>query len=179
MKIIQILEGLIGIIATIAIAFVVQARINNEVITIGNAFKKALSKWGVVIGASILMGLYLFGLYILLIVPGIIFSVYWIFTIYTVILLDKSGKAAMDYSKELVVGRWWTTFWYSVAFGIMSFVVAFGLGYINGLIINIAPPSPVIQFILNVFLSTDIDLGLSFFTVVYVVFFLHFERTKG
>lgn len=97
---------MIGIIATIAIAFVVQARINNEVITIGDAFKKAFSKWGIVIGASMLMGLYLMGLYILLIIPGFIFSIYWIFTIYAVILLNKSGKEAMDYSKELVTGRW-------------------------------------------------------------------------
>lgn len=95
-----ILEGLVGIVAMMAIAYVVKNKIDGKAISIGEAFKKSLSRWGVAIGTNIILWIYLIGLTFLFVIPGIIYYFYWKFVILAVILNDKSGKEALDYSKK-------------------------------------------------------------------------------
>lgn len=45
---------------------------------------------------------------LLLIIPGIIFAVWYSFVTYEVLFNAKRGKAALDSSKSLVKGRWWS-----------------------------------------------------------------------
>ncbi len=59
---------------------------------------------------GILAALAVVGGLILLIVPGIIFMVWFAFSTYTLILEDKHGVEALKASKALVVGRWWDVF---------------------------------------------------------------------
>jgi len=51
--------------------------------------------------------------FILLIIPGIIFAVWYAFAVYINVLEDKNNKGwqALKSSKELVAGRWGKTFW--------------------------------------------------------------------
>jgi uncharacterized membrane protein len=65
---------------------------------------------------QLLTALAILGLTLLLVVPGIIFAVYWAFTQQIATLTDKSGRDAMKYSKELVKGRWWKVVGYSLLF---------------------------------------------------------------
>ena len=123
-RIIQILEVLIGVIATMAIAFIIKSKLDGKSIDFKIALKKSLSRWSAAVGTTILLGIFLVGLVLLLIIPGVIYFNYWIFAIYAVILYNKSGKKALDYSKSVVKGRWWRVFWYSLVFGISSFVIA-------------------------------------------------------
>ena len=168
--IIQIHEGLIGIIATMAIAYAIKNKIDGKSISIGEALKKSLSRWGAAIGTNIILGIFLLGLTLLLIVPGIIFDVYWIFVIFVVILNDKSGKDALDHSKKIVKGRWWTVVGYSIVFGILGFIV---------LMIGVVPfwflPE---NFLTSIATATLIDIIVSFFTVVSTIFFINFDSTK-
>lgn len=60
---------------------------------------------------SILVGLAILGGIILLIIPGIIFSIWFAFGTYAVVLDNKRGRAALSWSKQLVKGRWWATLW--------------------------------------------------------------------
>lgn len=108
----QVLENFVSIIATMAIAYVVKSRLENKKVDFNEAMSKAFSKWWIAIVTSFLMGLFLLGLYLLLIIPGIIYSIYWAFTIFAVVLNDKCCKGAMDYSKSIVKGRGWTVFLY-------------------------------------------------------------------
>lgn len=55
---------------------------------------------------SIFVSLIVFAGCLLLIVPGIIFMVWYIFTIYILVFEGKKGVEAMKASKQLVVGRW-------------------------------------------------------------------------
>ncbi len=57
--------------------------------------------------AAFLVGIIVFGGTLLLIVPGIIFSVWYALTSYIVILDDGRGWSALKTSKKLVYGRWW------------------------------------------------------------------------
>ncbi len=60
---------------------------------------------------SILGGLAVLGGIILLIIPGIIFSVWFAFGTYAVAMDGKRGAEALSWSKNLVKGRWWATLW--------------------------------------------------------------------
>ncbi len=74
-----------------------------------SAFKKIPSYFLV----SLLVGLITMAGLILLIIPGIIFAVWYSFAVYINILEDKNNKGwdALKSSKDLVKGRWGKTFW--------------------------------------------------------------------
>ncbi len=177
MKIIQILEGLIGIIATMAIAYIVKQKIDGKTINFKEALKKSLSRWPAAIGTNIILGIFLLGLTLLLIVPGVIYYVYWIFVIYVVILHDKSGKNALDYSKSIVRGRWWKVLGYSLIFGILTLIASLSIGFVEGIILGFLPENFVIS-IFEILLDSFTDFLLAYFTVVSVIFFINFDSTK-
>lgn len=60
---------------------------------------------------SILVGLIVFFGTLLLIIPGIIFLVWYFFIFYAVAFENKTGLNALRSSKDLVVGRWWAMAW--------------------------------------------------------------------
>jgi hypothetical protein len=169
-RVIQLLEGFIGIIATMAIAFAVKQSLEGKRIEFGPALKKALFKWPYAFVTNLILGIFLLGLFLLLIVPGIIFYVFWMFTLYVVVLKDIHWKSALDYSRSIVKGRWWTVFGYSIVFGLISLGVALGLG-----IITIFVPE---TYFTTLVIDTVLDIMIAFFTVVYAVFFINFDYTK-
>ena len=169
-RVIQLLEAFIGIIATMAIAYVIKAKIDGESINTDDALKKALSMWTKVVSTNILLGIFLFGLTLLLVIPGVIYYVYWVFTIYVVLFNGKTGKSAMDYSKGIVKNRWWRVAGYSFAFGILGFIVGITVGIPYWFL-----PENIITSVVS---DTLIDIALSFFTVISIVFFVNFDATK-
>lgn len=169
-RVIQLFESLIGIIATIAIALVVKSKMEGNVLGVKEALKQSLSKWGVVVGTNILLGIFLVGLTLLLIVPGIIYFIFWLFVTYTVVFNNKSGKAAMNYSKEIVSGRWGIVFGYFFVFGLF--------GLLLGIIVAIPSLFLPTNLIISVISDTSTDIIASFFSVVWVIFYLNFEATK-
>lgn len=68
---------------------------------------------------------------LLLLIPGIIFMVYYAFVEQIVILEDKSGMNALNRSKELVKGRWWTLAILLLLFWIISFIASNYLRYVT------------------------------------------------
>lgn len=68
------------------------------------------SFWGYVF-VSILVGLITIGGFLLLIIPGIIFAVWFSFAVYFVVLQNKKTIEALKESKQLVTGYWWATLW--------------------------------------------------------------------
>lgn len=177
MRIIQFLEFLIGIIATMAIAYLVKARLDNKKISAWTALKEAVFKWPAAILTSFVTGISLLFLFLLLIVPGIIFAVYWMFVVYAVILKDELAFDAMSYSKSVVKGRWWKALGYSVVFGLLGLIVSLFLGFILGAI-SFFLPANIIGSGIDVIMTTFTDVISAFFTVVFVIFFLNFDATK-
>ncbi|MBW2990664.1 hypothetical protein KY348_03080 [Candidatus Woesearchaeota archaeon] len=178
---IQILIALLMLIVTLAIAFVVKFRAEGEEIDLSKAITNAFSRWFPVIGTSILMGIFLIGLFILLIVPGIIFSVYWIFTIYIVALNNKSGLEALKHSKAIVKGRWWKVVGYGFVFGLIALAVVFPVLAVSAPIILLATmigKSVILTSVLNIVFGVIAYVISAFFTVVYVVFFLNFDKNR-
>ncbi len=76
---------------------------------IGDVIKKGWSKYLSFLLVSFLTGLIVGLGFLLLIVPGIIFTIWFTFSTYMVICEDKRGLKALSRSKELVKGYWWPT----------------------------------------------------------------------
>ncbi len=176
-RIVQILEWLIGIIATMAIAYIVKQWIDGENVSFKEAIKKSLSRWFFAVWTNILLGIFLFLLTLLLVIPGVIYYVYWIFVIQVVVLHNKSWNDALDYSKNIVKGRWWKVLGYSLVFGTLMIIASLSIGLLEGIILGFLPENFVIS-IFEVLLDSFTDFLLSYFTVVSVIFFINFDSTK-
>lgn len=75
--------------------------------------------------ASILASLAILGGFVLLIIPGIIFSIWFAFIPQAVALDGKKNIDALSHSRQVVKGRWWGVFWRLVVSGIIiSFLVS-------------------------------------------------------
>lgn len=75
-----------------------------------SAYKKGLSKvWSIFI-VSVLFGLILAGGISLFIIPGFIFLVYFMFSMYVVVAEDLKGMNALLKSREYTRGYWWPVF---------------------------------------------------------------------
>lgn len=169
--IMRILEALFGIIVTMSIAVIVEnasyGEEDNE-ISWGESINRAFSRWGSCIGTNILAGLIIFGLFLLLIVPGIIWVVYYSFAIQVVILKNLGGKEALDYSKSLVKGQWWRVFAILVLFNFINIIIALVIGFISGFLPGI----------FGLFTDTLIDIVGAYFTVATTIFFLNIDFLK-
>ena len=164
-NILKILEFFIGTIATIGIASIVEKSLQGTTLSWGDSLRYGLSKWGTAIGTGFLAGLILLGLTLLLIIPGIIWSLYYTFWIYVVALRSVGGKTALDYSKSLVEGQWWSVFGVFFVLGIIGLIV----GLVIVFPFNLISDNQFFGIIPN----TILDIVGAFFTVVAVVFFLN------
>jgi len=162
---IRILEFFIGVIATLSIAIITEKTIEGETIDWKKGLKLALSKWTKAIGTGLLSGVRIFGLTLLLIIPGIIYSLYYSFWGYVVALRNTSGSEALGYSKDLVEGQWWRIFGITFVFGLIAIALALGISYLASLISD----NRFFSIVPNIL----IDVVSSFFTVTYALLFLN------
>ena len=169
-RVIQLFELFIGILATMATAYLVQQAIDGKEIQPKEAFVKAISRWGASVGTHILMSIFLVGLLILLVVPAIVFYVYWIFVSFVIVLKDKTGNEALRYSKQLVTGQWWRVTGYALVLGVLALLASFVVGIFHFFV--------PIHIVTSVLVDTSIDIVISFFIVAWTVFFLHVDRVK-
>lgn len=170
-RIYQGFETWVGCIATVGIAAIVEGTILGNELTWGGALRKGFSRWGSSVGTSIVSGFILLGLFLLLIVPGIIWSVYYTFGIYVVALRNIGGKPALDYSKKLVVGQWWR---------VLGMVIIIAIGdIIASAVINFPFTFLPVTMILNVISTTISDVVGGLFTVMSIVFFLNLDYLKS
>ncbi|MFZ2190062.1 MAG: hypothetical protein WAV48_04740, partial [Candidatus Magasanikiibacteriota bacterium] len=91
--------------------------------------------------ASIVTSLAVFGGLLLLIVPGIIFAIWFTFSLYSVAIEETSGVEAMRHSKQLVSGRWSDTFWRLLApgfvFGLLMIIIQFIVNWPLGVFLKL------------------------------------------
>lgn len=166
-----LVEFLVGTLATISVVLIAKSRIDGKSLDFRKALKKAAGRWLPAIGTELLLILLLIGLFLLLIVPGVIFGIFWGFALYAVALREKSGMGALRYSKAMVKGRWPKVFGYFLVFGLLGGAV------------SLAVLSPF-SFLRNNFF-TQVSFGMlekivgAFFIVVGTVFFLDMEKTMA
>jgi hypothetical protein len=97
----------------------------KEMIKIGRSFYLKY------IGFTIVVSLFLIGLFLLLIVPGIIFSIYWIFAVYVLYYEKKGILSSLKRSREIVKGNWWKVFGYLLLISLILYGVSYIIGFIS------------------------------------------------
>ena len=122
---------------------------------------------GFVVAILLLFGLT--GLFFLLIIPGIIFSIYWMFAYYAHILDGEGIIASIRQSMAVVRGRWWRTFGFSLLFFLLSItVIAFASIFIiiPGLILALV--SPIAGTVLVIMIMGVIQMLATPFSLVFM-----------
>lgn len=143
---------------------------------------KILRAWAL----AFLSGLILFGASLLFIIPGIILSLYFSFSLYILIAEDIGGISALHKSKQYIKGHWWAV---AGRIGFL-FILYLGLLIIYGILMGIFSgftkaangvngtnlPGSIIGFILQTITNFIVPL----FSVVYSsLIYKNFKDVKG
>jgi len=156
---------LVGTLLPLAIGLLVEGELTGRRVDWWQAMRHALSRWRSGVATNFLKALALMATFLLLIVPGIIYSVYFAFAICAVAIRGQSLRAALSYSKSLVKGRWWTVF------GVMlvAWLMMIAWWTVTGIAREEFAPAGLA---LDVVAGLVGDVGLTLFAVVSVVYFL-------
>jgi hypothetical protein len=130
LNVITIISAIITILINIGIISMAKEKIinfNSKDISIGYILKRSLSKWWDAFITDLLGALIIIGMTLLLIIPGIVWSIYYIFSLQVVVIKGLRGKEALDFSKEMVSGRWWKVFGTIFLFNLMLGGISFCL----------------------------------------------------
>lgn len=169
LALILVIPGIILFVwSGLALIYVVKE--SNEEIGFKESFRQA---WGKKILSFAFIGLLntlvIFGGFILGIIPGIIFAIWFIVAQFVFVVEGQKGFSALLRSKEYVAGRWGKVFWRVVVFGL----VALGVGLINwgisfGMIMGLDWLSyPIIFGNILSFIEFLINILFGLFAVVY------------
>lgn len=148
-----LLEFVLGSIPTIGAIYLVglsKGQKLEPVSTFNELAKQVGNKYGATLKIMIRSGFLLMLLSFLLVIPGIIYGIYWVFAIPIAILTDQQGGDILKTSKELVTDRWWSVLGYSFAFGLAGIVAALVAGIPSMLV-----PESIAWF--SIFSDTLID----------------------
>jgi hypothetical protein len=126
-----------------AVVDVISREYHGKTVSIGGAISFALRRFGPLLGTALLTGLVIGLGLLLLIIPGIIFSIWFAFVTQVVMVEGLSGTSAMSRSKELTKGH-----------GGRIFGILFIIGLLNGLInvgltMGLASALPVQQIVVG------------------------------
>ncbi|MFA4873007.1 MAG: hypothetical protein WC659_03675 [Patescibacteria group bacterium] len=91
--------------------------------SVRETFKRAQRYWWKVVGAGFLYGLLIVLLSLLLIVPGIIYWVYYSFALFVVVFENSGIRASLKRSKEIITGYWWAIFGRSLFVLVISVLI--------------------------------------------------------
>jgi hypothetical protein len=128
----------------------------NNKTTVSEIWKSTKLTFKKYIGFVLVNAIFLILLYILLIIPGIIFTVYWIFAVFILIAEKKKILPSLKASRNIIRGRWWKTFGYLILLLIIICIISGILSYIKvigDLITTLLVYSFMIIFMKNFYLK--------------------------
>lgn len=130
--VLYIVLGIIGTVALVSgiiISYIAQVALQVIVykkdasLKLKEAFKIAKGKALDFLTTNLLAGIIIMLGFIVFIVPGIIWSIYYYFVVWIVLKEDKFGMKALRRSKSLVKGYWWSVVGRSLLITILMFFV--------------------------------------------------------
>ena len=165
------LDSFIGLITFIGIAYIVEKSLQGELVSLSNVFNYSFSKLGGVFWTIILSTIITFGLTLLLIIPGVIWSNYYSFSIIIAALRNMKGKMALEYSKKLIYRQWWRIFGINTAIFVSVLMI-------NLPIFILAKKVSEIKFLYIFIPSTIFNIVGAIALVMGIVLFLNTEYTR-
>lgn len=162
--ILTLVSAIMNVFMGIAIILAIQ----NNGLKVVEAYQQAAPFFLRYIGMSIVMSVLLFIGFLLLIVPGVILSVWFAFSTF-VLVLERAGIVeSLKKSREYVRGRWWAVFGRIMLLALVMIVLSI---VISGL-------SVLVPFgTLGTSLVTAITMLLAPFAVIYM--YLIYQDLKG
>jgi hypothetical protein len=96
----------------------------KEDLNLKDSYKKGFKILTSSIWVYFLGGIITLGGFLLFIIPGVLFSVWFSLAIYALIFEERRGISAILRSRDLISGSWWGVFWRFLAFGlIIAFLI--------------------------------------------------------
>jgi hypothetical protein len=127
---VDILYLVIYLLISLAGIMAVKKVVDNENLSIKETFVLSWKKlWGFFL-VSVLVFLVDLGGTILLIIPGIIFAIWFSFSTFVFVDKELGVKASMSKSKALVKGRFWAILGRFIIFGLFGAVLGLAASYI-------------------------------------------------
>ena len=124
---------LMALIATILLGAIVSRMdgvARGEAVTLGDALSIGVNRLPAMVVSWILVGLVVAIGLVLLIIPGLIFMIWFLFAPYAVVV-DRLGPVqSLSYSRAIVRGHWWRTAALVTIVGIILIVVYMVLGIV-------------------------------------------------
>jgi len=142
---------IIGIWSQVSLIFAIKDR--EEKIGITESLRRGWKKIISFAWVSILAFFIIMGGYVLLIIPGIIFSIWLAFSTYVLVSEDLRGMNALFRSKQLTAGYWWKVLWRFIVTGIIIFIPVVLLHIILIVLISDDLADPLIRIITALFIT--------------------------
>lgn len=129
----------------VSLIFAIKER--EKKIGIAESFKKGWPKIISFVWISFLVGFITIGGFLLFIIPGIIFTIWFAFPVYVLVSEDLRGMNSLFRSKQLVAEYWWKILWRFLVMGIII-LLFFGvlIGIAAGLILLFPSLIPFTDF---------------------------------
>ncbi len=172
---------LIFSVAIIAVVKCAEKAITRRDCTASEALGEGVRRWPSYLWTSWLGGVIIGALCLLLIVPGLIWAVYYAFVPYVVSVTSLSGKKALDYSKSLVKGAFWRTIGYLFVIGVAASIPTMILAMAGNVVDNLAAdmtPSILAKVVVPAITDTVANLPVVFQLSLATVFFLNTAYLK-
>lgn len=115
---------LISAVINILMAIALILAIDNGSLTVKSAYRESMKMFWSYLGLTIVSSVILFVGFLLLIIPGIILSIWLAFSTF-ILVLERAGiKESLVRSREYVRGRWWAVFGRIIAIAIVLIVIS-------------------------------------------------------
>jgi len=161
-----IISSVFNVVALISFVYLFG---KEEVLSSAEYIRMGFKKFWPYAWLIFLSGFIVSGGYFLLIVPGILFSVWFSMAIYALILEDKRGAEALFRSKHLVSGKFWKTAGRIIFMVIVGVVILIPFWMIDlSVKANLSVLTQIVSYVVIVPLSTSF----------YVVFFQNLVQLK-
>lgn len=153
--------GLLAVFFTLwqGVALIYAIKDRDQKIGFKESFSKGLPKIWPYLWTGILFMLIVLGGSLLLIIPGIIFGVWFMFYRYAIVVENLSGKKSLSRSKQLVKGNFWAIVW-------RNFVIILAVLLVTGFISGFwgKNVSDLISPIISIFLT---PFAATYFFLIY------------
>lgn len=132
------LTAVLVVVSVISGVALIKAVSAPEETTLATAYKFGLEQLWSYLWVSILVGLTILVGFVLFIIPGIIFVIWYSFSYFTLVLEGKRGTEAMKASRAYVKGRWWAVFGRMFALFIVIMLAAMLLGVLLQMLVPVS-----------------------------------------
>ena len=132
--VVAIASAVIGIWIVALAARAVERVAKGQKVDLLDLRKSTRSLLGPFVLVALLQGLVVIGGILLLVIPGIIFWVWYAFAQISALLDGQHGMAALSFSRSLVVGRFWSVLWKLVAGPVLFYLVYAAIMFALGIL---------------------------------------------